>query len=314
MIEHFAYITYNGSEGLDLGFITLHFYSLMWILAFVVGWFIMARIFKIDGVSKDLLDPLFFYTFVGAIAGARLGEYLFYEPSAFIERPLEVFLPIQYSPGDSWLGLLKDYKFVGFMGLASHGAAIGLLLAMYLFTKKYLKEKSMLWLVDRMVIPVAIGGTFVRIGNFVNSEIVGKFSTLPWAVRFTKISKSYQQDSRKLLGDEMFAKYDGFIPRHPAQLYEAICYALLFVVLWYIYRKTNKKQQSGFIFGLFFMVLWLIRFIVEFFKEDQGVEWVADTLNMSLNNGQLLSIPFIILGIIILIISKNRIKNENIAH
>ncbi|MDO5655603.1 MAG: prolipoprotein diacylglyceryl transferase [Flavobacteriaceae bacterium] len=293
MIKQLGYITYGGSEGLDLGFITLHFYSLMWIMAFVVGWFIMARIFKIDGVSKDLMDPLFFYTFIGAIAGARLGEYLFYDPAAFFERPLEVFLPVIYSPGDSWL-FLKNYRFVGFMGLASHGATLGLLIAMYLFTRKYLKGKNLWWMVDRLAIPVAIGGAFVRIGNFINSEIVGKPSDAPWAVLFEQQSSEYGE----------------IVPRHPAQLYEAFAYIILFAIMWYLYRYTRKKYQTGFLFGFFFICLWLIRFTVEFFKEDQGVEWVADSLNMNLNNGQILSIPFIILGLIILITSKNRIYED----
>lgn len=294
MIKQIAYITYSGSEGIDLGFLTLHYYSLMWILAFVVGWFLMAKIFKTDGVSKDLLDPLFLYTFIGAIAGARLGEYLFYDPSAFIERPLEVFLPVMYSPGDSWL-FLQDYKFVGFMGLASHGATLGLLIAMYLFTRKHLKGKSTLWMVDRLAVVVPIGGAFVRIGNFINSEIVGKPSNSPLAVLF----------------EQQSLDYGPIVPRHPAQLYEAFGYVILFIIMWYLYSKTNKKYQTGYLFGFFFIVLWLIRFIVEFFKEDQGVEWVADTLGMSLNNGQVLSIPFIIIGIIILITSKNRNqKNE----
>ena len=298
MNELFAYITYGGSEGIDLGFIQLHFYSFMWILAFVLGWVIMSKIFEIDRVNSDLLDPLFFYTFIGAIAGARLGEYLFYDPSAFIERPLEVFLPVIHSPGDSaFFGLLQDYKFVGFMGLASHGATLGLLIAMWLFSRKYLKDKNMWWLVDRLAIPVAIGGAFVRIGNFINSEIVGKPSDAPWAVLF----------------EQQSPEYGAIVPRHPAQLYEAGAYILLFIVMWYLYRKTDKKYYNGWLFGFFFVCLWLIRFVVEFFKENQGVEWVADTLNLNLNNGQVLSIPFIILGLIILITSKNR-KYEDISN
>lgn len=298
MNELFAHITYGGSEGIDLGFITLHFYSLMWIVAFVLGWFIMSKIFEIDKASKDLLDPLFFYMFIGTIAGARLGEYLFYDPSAFIEKPLEVFLPIMKSPGDTAFGFLKDYKFVGFMGLASHGALVGTLTSLYLYSRKYLKNKHAFWVFDRMGIPVAIGGAFVRLGNFINSEIVGKPSDAPWAVLFEKQSLSYGE----------------IVPRHPAQLYEAICYVVLFVILWFVYKKTNKKYQAGFLFGLFMMALWLIRFVVEFFKENQGVEWVAETLNINLNNGQILSIPGIIIGLIILITSKNRIQNENIKH
>lgn len=287
----FTYITWGGSEGLDLGFITLHFYSLMWIMAFVLGWYIMAKIFKIDHVSEKLLDPLFMYTFLGAIIGARLGEYLFYDISAFVEHPLEVFLPIQYRPGETaFFGMLKDYKFVGFQGLASHGATLGLMLTTYLFTRKHLKGKNWLWLVDRITIPVAIGGAFVRIGNFVNSEIVGKPSEAPWAVLFEKQSLSYGE----------------IVPRHPAQLYEAIGYLLLFVILWFIYRKTDKKHESGFLFGLFFAILWTIRFVVEFFKENQGVEWVAQTINVNLNNGQILSIPFFLIGVAIMITAKNR--------
>ena len=297
MTAFLNYITYSGSEGIDLGFITLHFYSLMWILAFVVGWFIMARIFKIDGVDKDLLDPLFFYTFIGAIAGARLGEYLFYDPAAFWERPLEVFLPVVKSPGDSWL-FLDGYRFVGFMGLASHGATLGLLIAMYLFTRKYLKGKDVWWMVDRLAIPVAIGGAFVRLGNFINSEIVGKPSDAPWAVLF----------------EQQSPEYGPIVPRHPAQLYEAGAYLILFLIMWYLYRYTRKKYQTGFLFGFFFICLWLIRFVVEFFKEDQGVEWVAETLNINLNNGQVLSIPFMILGLIILITSKNRTYHENVSN
>lgn len=292
-MENLLYITWEGSSGLNVLGFTLHFYSLMWLLAFVVGWYLMAKMFKIDSVNKEYMDPLFMYTFFGAILGARLGEFLFYDPSAFIERPLEVFLPIQYSKGSEMLfGLIKNFKFVGFQGLASHGATIGMLISSYLFTKKYLKGKSMLWLLDRLAICVAIGGAFVRIGNFVNSEIVGKPSNLPWAVLFKKQSLNYGE----------------IVPRHPAQLYEAFSYIILFCVLWYIYKKTDKKKQNGFIFGLFFTILFTIRFIVEFFKENQGVEWVAQNLNLDLNNGQVLSIPFIIIGIIIMCYSSRKNK------
>lgn len=296
-MKQLAYITYDGTGGIDLGFITLHFYSLMWIIAFVLGLFIMKKMFRTDKVSLDLIDPLFLYTFIGTIVGARLGEYIFYNPSAFIETPLEVFLPVQKSPGDSaFFGLLDGYKFVGFMGLASHGATVGLLLAIYLFKRKYMKTTPFLWIVDRLAIPVAIGGAFVRIGNFLNSEIVGKPSDLPWAVLFKQQSTGYGP----------------VVPRHPAQLYEAIGYVILFVILWFIYQKTDKKKYPGFIFGLFFTILWLIRFTVEFFKENQGVEWVADTLSLNLNNGQVLSIPFMIVGLIILFITNKKTKNETI--
>lgn len=285
------YITWSGAEGFNIFGFTLHFYSLMWVTAFLVGYRIMTYFFQKEGISKDYLDPLFLYTFLGAVLGARLGEYVFYDPSAFIDRPLEVFLPIQYNPGSETLfGLIKNYKFVGFQGLASHGATIGLLTSSYLFTRKYLKGKNVLWLLDRLAITVAIGGAFVRIGNFVNSEIVGKPSSLPWAVLFEKQSLSY--------GD--------IVPRHPAQLYEAICYILLFFVLWKFYQREQIRKKSGMIFGVFFSSLFIIRFIIEFFKENQGIEWVAQTLNLNLNNGQVLSVPFILMGIFILYRAKTQ--------
>ncbi|MDO5509940.1 MAG: prolipoprotein diacylglyceryl transferase [Weeksellaceae bacterium] len=289
------YITWGGAEGINLGFFTIHYYSLMWIMAFLVGWFIMAKMFRIDGIPKEKLDPLFMYTFLGAILGARLGEFLFYDPSAFIERPIEVFLPVQYSPGSSTLfGLLDNYEFVGFQGLASHGATIGLIISSYLFVRNHLPQKSLWWLLDRLAITVALGGSFVRIGNFINSEIIGKPSDLPWAVLFVNQSSGYGE----------------VVPRHPAQLYEAFGYVLLFGLLWFIYTKTNKKFYNGYILGVFFIILFGIRFVVEFFKEDQGVEWVAQTLNMNLNNGQLLSIPFILIGVFLIMTSKNRYVHE----
>lgn len=283
---------------LDFGFLKIHYYSLMWILAFVMGWYVMKEIFKIDKVEYKILDPLFLYSFLGVIIGARLGE-LFYNFDSYWGQPLgqvliEVFLPVQQNPEASALfGLLQGYEFSGFRGLASHGATLGFLLSSYLFNRKYLK-RNLLWLLDRVAITVPLGGAAIRVGNFINSEIVGKETDLPWAVKFLNQSAGYGE----------------VVGRHPAQLYEAICYVIIFFVIWHIYRKTNKKYQQGYIFGLFFILLWSVRFFVEFFKEDQGEEFVADALNIGLNNGQILSIPFILLGIIIMATSKNRIYKD----
>lgn len=282
----------------DIGFIKIHYYSLMWILAFVMGWYVMKEIFKTDRVDYKILDPLFLYSFLGVIIGARLGE-LFYNIDTYWGQPIgqvliEVFLPVQKNPEASTMfGLLQGYEFSGFRGLASHGATLGFLLSSYLFNRKYLK-KNLLWLLDRVAITVPLGGAAIRVGNFINSEIVGKQTDVPWAVKFMNQSSGY--------GD--------VVARHPAQLYEAICYVIIFFVIWHIYKKTNKKYQLGYIFGLFFVMLWSVRFFVEFFKEDQGAEFVADTLNIGLNNGQILSIPFILLGIIIMVTSKNRIYKD----
>lgn len=283
----------------DIGFIKIHYYSLMWILAFVMGWYVMKHIFETDKVDIKILDPLFLYAFLGVVIGARLGE-LFYNIDSYWGQPIgqvliEVFLPVQKNPEASTMfGLLQGYEFSGFRGLASHGAACGFLITAYLFNRKYLK-KNLLWLLDRVALTVPLGGAAIRVGNFINSEIVGKQTDMPWGVKFVQQSVGY--------GDNLVA-------RHPAQLYEAICYVIIFFIIWHFYKKTNKKYQLGFIFGLFFVLLWSARFFVEFFKEDQGAEFVADTLNIGLNNGQILSIPFILLGLIIMITSKNRIYKD----
>ena len=283
---------------LDFGFIKIHYYSLMWILAFVMGWYVMKEIFRTDKVDYKILDPLFLYSFLGVIIGARLGE-LFYNIDSYWGEPIgkvliEVFLPVQEREGSSAMfGLLQNYEFTGFRGLASHGATLGFLLSSYLFNRKYLKRNYM-WILDRVAITVPLGGAAIRVGNFINSEIVGKQTDVPWAVKFMNQSSGYGE----------------VVARHPAQLYEAVCYVVIFFIIWHIYKKTNKKYQQGYIFGLFFILLWTVRFFVEFFKEDQGAEFVADALNIGLNNGQILSIPFIVLGIILMATSKNRIYKD----
>lgn len=295
----FLFINWNMDPVMiDFGPIQIHYYSLMWILAFVMGWYVMKKIMETDHVDIKLLDPLFLYAFLGVIVGARLGE-LFYNLDYYEGMPvgkalIEIFLPVQQNPETSTLfGLLKGYEFSGFRGLASHGATIGFLISSYLFNRKYLK-KNLLWLLDRVAITVPLGGAAIRVGNFFNSEIVGKPSELPWAVNFINQSSGYGE----------------VVPRHPSQLYEAVCYIIIFFVIWHIYRKTQLKYRQGYIFGLFFILLWITRFIIEFFKEDQGDEFVAQILRIGLNNGQILSIPFILIGVYVMITSKNRVYND----
>jgi len=299
MTDLLLYISWDINPVLfDLGFIKIHYYSLCWILAFVMGWYVMKNIFETDKVDYKLLDPLFLYSFLGVIIGARLGE-LFYNIDSYWGEPIgkvliEVFLPVQPKTGASTLfGLLQDYEFSGFRGLASHGATIGFLISSYLINRKYFK-RNYFWILDRVAISVPLGGAAIRLGNFFNSEIVGTPSDLPWAVLLKRQQISYGE----------------IIPRHPAQLYEAVCYVIIFFVIWFIYKKTDKKYQMGYIFGLFFILLWFVRFFIEFFKEDQGDEFVAQALNIGLNNGQILSIPFIIFGIIVMITSKNRVYKD----
>jgi len=264
-------------KGLKLGPVMLHFYSLMFILAFGLGYFIMAKIFKIDGVDEKYLEPFFTWTLIGTILGARLGHVIFYQPELFKEDFLSVFLPISTKGG---------LHFTGFSGLASHGAAIAVIATTLYYSYKIIK-KNPLWVYDRIGIVVASGGAFVRLGNFFNSEIIGKQvdPSSPFAILFP------QQSS----------EYGVTIPRYPTQLFEAFGYVCLFFLLWFLYRKTDKKYQQGWLFGLFFILLWAIRFFVEFLKEPQGDEFISFA---GLNTGQILSIPFMIAGAVIMIISK----------
>jgi len=264
-------------KGIPLGPVTLHFYSLMFIFAFGLGYVIMARIFKIDNVEEKFLEPLFTWTLVGTILGARLGHVIFYQPELFKEDFLSVFLPISTRGG---------LHFTGFAGLASHGATIALIFTTLYYSFKIIK-KNPFWVYDRIGIVVALGGAFVRMGNFFNSEIIGKpvDPSSPFAILFP------QQSS----------EYGVTVPRYPSQLFEAVGYFCLFILLWFLYRKTDKKYQQGWLFGLFFIILWAIRFFVEFLKEPQGGEFISIG---GLNTGQVLSIPFMVAGFLIMIYSK----------
>ena len=248
-------------ELVKIGSFAVRYYSLMFVIAFVLGLQIMKKIFNREGVSLEKLDSLFIYTVIATLLGARIGHFLFYDTAFLFSNPLEVLLPVKFNP----------FQFTGYQGLASHGAAIGIIIAMYFYSKKVI-QKPMLWILDRIVVPVASGAIFVRIGNLMNSEIIGKPTGTDYGFVF------------KQLGEDF--------PRHPTQLYEAFGYLITFVVLWYVYWKTDKREKLGYLFGLFMVFLWSVRLIVEFFKEaqvDQRGDW-------DLNTGQLLSIPMILVG------------------
>lgn len=269
---------WDPSTGIHLGPVTLHFYSLMFIFAFGIGYFLMTKMFSIDNVNPKYVEPFFTWTLIGTILGARLGHVIFYQPELFKEDFWSVFLPISTKNG---------LKFTGFSGLASHGATLAVIVTTLYYSYKIIK-KNPLWVFDRLGIVVAIGGAFVRMGNFFNSEIIGKpiDPTSPFALLFP------QQSS----------EYGVTVPRYPTQLFEAVGYVTLFVLLWVLYRKTDKKYQQGWLFGLFFILLWAIRFFVEFLKEPQGDEFISFA---GLNTGQVLSIPFMLAGLVIMIYSKN---------
>ena len=268
---------------LNLGPLTIYWYSVMFIIAFSLGYYIVQKIYINDNKSVTLVEPLFIYVVFGTLVGARLGEVFFYNWDYFQNNLIEIFLPIKRDINSSFLfGIIDGWKFVGYRGLASHGATIGIITSMFIYKYKF-KYDSVLWIFDRIVIPIAIGGMFVRIGNFFNSEIVGNYTNSNFGVVF-------------LNNGEIF-------PRHPAQLYEAFGYLILFILLWNIYWKTNLKKHKGFIFGLFLTCLFSIRILVENVKESQG--GLEDTLGI-LSTGQWLSIPFIIIGLCLMIYSRKK--------
>lgn len=297
---------WNPGTGIDLGILKIHYYSLMWLIAFALGYYIMKRIFMREKVKLEFLEPLFLYMIISTMLGARLGHVIFYQPELISEDFFSIFLPFKFKGG---------FAFTGFRGLASHGAAIGIIIGLILYMRKY-KFKSLMWLFDRIIIPVAIGGAFVRIGNFINSEIIGKISgDFLLGVRFIQNKyHSYEIVQRTGIKDvedayaavtsnPEFANLLEAVPyRHPAQLYEAFGYIVLFAILWFIYTKTKKSEQQGFIFGLFLVLLWTIRFFVEFVKEaqvDERAEW-------ALNTGQWLSIPFVLFGLYLMFFYKSK--------
>lgn len=297
-------MVWNPSEGIDLGFFMIRYYSLMFVIAFGLGWYIMKKIFERENESIEKLDSLFIWTVFATLLGARLGHVFFYDWEYFRNHLAEILLPFRFSP---------NFEFTGFQGLASHGAAIGIILAMYFFSKKIMK-RPLLWVLDRVVIPVASGAVFVRIGNFFNSEIVGHETTSSFGIKFikdfysprevvnaTKIPNP-KEAYNAIATNPQFANLLEQVPaKHPTQLYEAFCYIFVFAALYYMYWKTDVREKQGFLLGMFLVMLWSVRFVVEFLKESQG--GFESDLGL-FSTGQWLSIPFIIIGFLLIFKSK----------
>lgn len=299
------YMVWNPSEGIDLGIIMIRFYSLMFVVAFGLGWYIMKRIFDRENEQIENLDTLFIWTVLATLLGARLGHVFFYDWEYYRNHLVEILLPIRENANESIL-FFQGWEFTGFQGLASHGAAIAIILVMYFYSKNVVK-RPILWILDRIVIPVASGAIFVRLGNFFNSEIVGEATTSPFGIKFLHDAYS-AQDAQQLtqIPDTKMA-YDAIatnpqfsellsqIPaKHPAQLYEAVGYIAIFALLFFMYWKTDARNKPGLLFGVFLVTLWTVRFIVEFIKESQG--GFESALGL-FSTGQWLSIPFIIAGL-----------------
>lgn len=308
---YFLGFNWNPADTLfTIGVLQIKYYNLLWIIAFALGWYIMKKIFVKENKSIEQLDSLFIYTVLATMLGARLGHVFFYDWPYYQNHLLEILLPIRESEGSALFGIINGYEFTGFTGLASHGAAIGIIIGMYLYTRKY-SEFKILWILDRLVIPVSIGAFCVRLGNFFNSEINGKIvdKSFIFATRFIRDSddlhpaKALAITKERTVNaaydliekDPRFAEYLEAIPfRHPAQLYEGVCYIFVFAILYYLYWKTNKKNKLGYLFGLFLVMLWTVRFFVEFVKKSQG--GFEESLGL-LSTGQWLSIPFILVGL-----------------
>ncbi len=262
------YIVWNPDPVLfQFGPLAVRWYSLCWLIGLVLGYLLMKKLYKEQKLTDAQFEPLFIYIFLGILVGARLGHCLFYEPEVWLkdfQSIVEIVIPIHRFDDGSW-------KFTGYQGLASHGGVIGMLVAIALYCRRY---KVPGWVVlDNMGICSAIGATFIRIGNLMNSEIIGKVTDVPWAF--------------------IFAKNDGY-PRHPGQLYEAICYLLIFILIYAVYKKKGPESVGkGLYFGLCLTTIFIARFFIEYTKEIQ----VAFEAVLPIDMGQILSIPFIIIGL-----------------
>lgn len=257
MQDFLLVIDWNASpEIVSIGPITLRWYGLLFATGFLLGLMIVTQMFKAEKAPEEWLDKIFVYMIVGAVLGARLGHVFFYEWDYYSKHLLEI--------PQVWRG-----------GLASHGGAIGVITALYIFSRR-VSKRPLLWILDKVAVPTGLAGFLIRLGNLMNSEIVGKPSDAPWAFNFLK--------NPQVAGT----------PVHPVQLYESITYLLSFFILYYVYWFTNKKDKLGYVFGLFMVLIWGSRIFMEQFKRSQGGFETA--FGNALSTGQLLSIPFVLIG------------------
>lgn len=261
---HFLIIPWDvDPEIFRVGAFAVRWYGLLFASSFFFGYIIMNKIFKNENLGEAVLDRLTIYMAIGVIAGARIGHCLFYEPAYYLQNPLEILM--------IWHG-----------GLASHGASVGILIALWMFKNK--EKKDYLWILDRIAIVVALSGFFIRMGNLMNSEIYGIETTVPWGF--------------------VFLRNHEVAPKHPTQIYEAVVYLTIFILLYRIYWSKKGEHIQGLLISLLCIMIFTSRFFIEFLKEDQ----VAFEAGMKINMGQWLSIPFVLLGLWWLYISVTRKK------
>ena len=272
-----TYIHWNPDpEIINVFGFSLRYYGLLFVSGLILSIYILGWIFKRENLPPENLEKLSIYGMIGIMAGARLGHCLFYEPSYYLSHPLEMILPITFPPDGG-------IKFIGYQGLASHGGALGLLIALYFYSRK--TKHSIIDTIDLIAVVAALGSGFIRLANFMNSEIIGMPTTKPWGVIFDRVDN---------------------VPRHPVQLYEAISYFIIFAIMMVLYNKMRDKLKNGFFFGLVLVLIFAARFIIEFVKEDQ----VGFEDGMIFNMGQLLSIPYIVVGIGFMIYGLRRTKSS----
>jgi len=256
--------------------VSIRYYGLLFVSGLLLCIYMLGWIYKRENIAPENLEKLSIYAVIGIITGARLGHCLFYEFSYYFSHPLEIFLPIRF---------LSDggIKFTGFQGLASHGGALGLIIALMFYSRK--TKHSFIDAIDLIAVTAALGGAFIRLANLMNSEIIGIPTDKSWAFIFKRIDN---------------------IPRHPAQLYEALSYFMIFGITFFLYKTKRKYLKNGFFFGLSLVLIFLARFFIEFIKERQ----VAFEENMKLDMGQILSIPYILIGVGFIIYGLRKTKDQ----
>lgn len=270
------YIVWNPDLTAFLG---IRWYSLCWLVGLLLAYLMVRRQYREQGIREELFEPLFFYCFVGILIGARLGHCLFYQPDYYLASGshfIEMLLPIHFMAEGGW-------RFTGYEGLASHGGTLGLMIALWLYVRK--TKVGILTVLDNIAIATPVTACFIRLGNLMNSEIIGKITDVPWAFIFERVDS---------------------MPRHPGQLYEAMAYALLLAIGWALYRRYPQRVGTGFFFGLCLAYIFTARFFIEYTKDIQE----AFEADMPLNMGQLLSIPFVIIGVMCIVMSRRKRGNR----
>ena len=274
------YIHWNPNpEIINIFGISIRYYGLLFVTGLIICVYILGWIFKKENIPSENLEKLSIYGMIGILAGARLGHCLFYEPNYYLSHPVEMILPIKFLNGGG-------IKFIGYQGLASHGGALGLIIALIFYSKR--TKHSIIDTLDLIAVVAALGGGFIRLANLMNSEIIGMPTSKPWGFIFERVDN---------------------IPRHPAQLYEAFAYFLIFGITFTLYRTKREYLKNGFFFGLTLILIFTARFFIEFIKERQ----VAFEESMKLDMGQLLSFPYIIIGLGFIIYGISKTKKLKLS-